>query len=77
MNVIARLKFEIAYYDVAVEQVKHNGTRTPSTHNAWLCTVYNSQVNIKYPDLQSIRRFYFHDDDRCNIHATALWQKDR
>ena len=31
MNVIARLEFELAYYDVAVQLVSHNTTETLSS----------------------------------------------
>ena len=39
MNVIARLEYELAYYDSAVHRFNHYTTRTPQHLLRWLCRV--------------------------------------
>ena len=49
VNIIARLEFELAYYDSVVQRFNHYATRTPPSHTIrWtqvlLCNTNNSML---------------------------------
>ena len=46
MNVIARLEYELAYYDSAVHRFNHYTTRTPPHHYQWTATISEPPLSV-------------------------------
>ena len=69
MNVIARLEYELAYYDSAVHRFNHYITRIPPSrnermHKAWMVARLKTRVNQKFCNILVEREVQF-DSSLC------------
>ena len=79
MNVIARLDFELAYYDSPVHRFNHYTTRTP-IRNTWgdflpLIISYSELSEVPFPLRIHCFLWCFHKVDYlCVVYIVAIWR---